>query len=439
MELKETEDMKVAVTTLGCRSNQYDSSAMEDFVREAGFEVTPFSKEAGTYIINTCTVTSKTDGEGRQLVRKIRRKHPDSIIIVTGCYAQVSPEEVSAIAGVDYVLGNPEKDRIVECIRKGRQLDGAVTEVGDYLKGAPLKLRARSHTGRTRVNLKVQDGCNKSCAFCVIPLARGASKSVDMAEVITEIETLVDAGFKEMILTGIHLGAYGTDHGEDNSILKLLREIEACGFDARFRISSLDPDEVSSEMIEFLSHARSICNYLHLPLQSGDDKILRMMNRPYTASAFAETVELLCKEVPDISVGTDVIVGFPGEGEEEFENTYSLLESLPLSYMHIFPYSKRDKTTAINMPGHNDPKVIKERAARLHELDARKRKGFYARFIGRKMSVLIESARDRKTGLLKGRTTNYIPVLLDGDDALKCSVVTVRLTEILEDAMKGAL
>jgi threonylcarbamoyladenosine tRNA methylthiotransferase MtaB len=446
MELINMEDKKVAVTTLGCRSNQYDSSAMEDFVREAGYEVASFSDRlnrvtatAGTYIINTCTVTHKTDGEGRQLVRRIRRMHPDSVIIVTGCYAQVSPEEVSAIEGVDYVLGNPEKDRIVECIKKGRQTGGALTIVGDYLQGAPLKLRARSHRGRTRVNLKVQDGCNKSCAFCVIPLARGASKSVPVADVMTEIKTLVDAGFKEMVLTGIHLGAYGVDFEGGYTILRLLQDIEVRDFSARFRISSLDPDEVGTEMIEFLSQAKTICNYLHLPLQSGDDKILRAMNRPYTAGAFADTVKKLCAAVPDISVGTDVIVGFPGEGDEEFENTFSLLEALPISYMHIFPYSKRAKTTAIDMAGHNEPNIIKERAARLRTLDDVKRKTFYERFLGQDVVVLIESARDRKTKLLKGRTSNYIPVLVDGSDELKTKEVTVRLVEVLKDGMMGQL
>ncbi len=439
-------EKRVAITTLGCRSNQYDSTAMEDFVTDAGFEVAPFSADAGVYIINTCTVTHKTDGEGRQLVRKVRRKHPDSVIIVTGCYAQVSPQEVAEIEGVDYVLGNPEKDRVVECIKKGRQKDGALVEVGDYQKGTPLKLRAQNHLQpkagrnvRTRVNLKVQDGCNKNCAFCVIPLARGRSKSVALADVMAEIKGLVEKGFKEMVLTGIHLGAYGMDFEKGYSILKLLREIEAVGFDAKFRVSSLDPDEVGVEMIEFLANAGSICNHLHLPVQSGDDKVLKMMNRPYSARSFAGTVRALAKEVCDISVGTDVIVGFPGEGEQEFENTYNLLEALPLSYMHIFPYSKRARTLAIDMPGHNDPKVIKARSVRLHALDARKRQGFYERFVGREMTVLIESARDRKTGLLKGRTTNYIPVLVEGGDELKSNDITVTLTDIMKDGMRGEL
>jgi len=439
-------DKRVAITTLGCRSNQYDSTAMEDFVMEAGFEVAPFSAEAGVYIINTCTVTHKTDGEGRQLVRKVRRKHPDSVIIVTGCYAQVSPDEVAEIKGVDYVLGNPEKDKVVECIKKGRQKDGTIIEVGDYQRGTPLKLRAQNHllskatnNLRTRVNLKVQDGCNKNCAFCVIPLARGRSKSVALPDVMAEIKGLVEKGFKEMVLTGIHLGAYGMDFIGGYSILKLLREIEGACFDAKFRVSSLDPDEVGTEMIEFLATANSICNHLHLPVQSGDDKILKMMNRPYNAESFAVTVKALAREVTDISIGTDVIVGFPGEGEQEFENTYNLLEALPLSYMHIFPYSKRAKTLAIDMPGHNDPRVIKARSARLHALDARKRQGFYERFVGRGVTVLIESGRDRKTGLLKGRTTNYIPVLVGGGDELKCREVPVTLTDILKDGMRGVL
>ena len=431
--------MKVTVTTLGCRANQYDSAAIEDLLKEARFEVVPFNTRADVYIINTCTVTSRTDYQSRQLIRRVRRENPDSLVIVTGCYAQVSSEEVSAIAGVDYVLGNPEKTMVVDCIKKGRPENGPATIVGSYEKGTPLVLRAKKPSSRTRANLKVQDGCNRSCSFCIIPKARGFSKSVPVREVMEEIEALIERGFKEVIFTGIHLGAYGRDLSPASTIAYLLKEVEKRGYPCRFRISSLDPDEVTDELVEILKGSSTICNHLHLPLQSGDDRILLLMRRPYTSSYLAERVMKLSENIPGISIGADIIAGFPGEGQKEFENTFDLIEKLPLAYLHVFPYSKRKGTPASAYPRQVDGKSKKDRVRRLLELDKKKREGFYRGFLNRGACVLFESAADKRASLLKGRTRNYIPVFIENKGELKGKEVDVRLCALVDKGMMAVL
>ncbi len=411
----------VSIHTLGCRSNQYDSAAIEDMVSSDGKRLVPFPGPADAYIINTCTVTARTDSESRRLVRKAKRSNPESIIIVTGCYAQVSPEELSKLEGVDFIMGNPEKGKLLECLNpnpaRGSSGDstgtGPSVEVSDYRAGTPFTLRAAgAGGGRTRANLKVQDGCDRSCSYCIIPMARGRSRSLELNVLLGEIEGLIEGGFKEFIFTGIHLGGWGLDLAPEKTFLDLLIEIEKKGYPARFRISSLDPDEVTDGLIELMSTAKTICNHLHLPLQSGDDKILALMRRPYDSAFFSERLGKLAQKVPGISIGTDIIAGFPGEGEEEFQNTYSLLKSLPVSYMHIFPYSRRSGTRAAGFKDVVVPAEIKSRCKKLKELDIIKRNAFYASFLGTTGEVLVESSRDSGTGLLKGRTRNYIPVLI---------------------------
>ncbi len=427
-----------AIKTLGCRANQYDSTALEEMLKEEGLERVDTVEEADAFIINTCTVTSKTDSEARQLVRRIRRANPDTVIIVTGCYAQVYPERIKELGCVDYILGNPDKARIAECIRAGRPTEGRII-VGNWQDGTPLSLRIKRPSVRTRVNLKVQDGCNKTCSYCIIPKARGRSKSLPLEEVLRDIETLIEQGVKEFVLTGIHLGTYGLDLNPETDITGLIRTIEERGYPARFRISSLDPDELTEELIEILSSAKSICPHMHLPVQSGDDHILRLMRRPYTAELFRNKVLRLYEKVKHIAIGVDIMVGFPGEGEREFVNSLKLMEELPISYMHIFPYSVRPGTAAADFPERVDGRIVKQRVQRLKELDRGKRLSFYLAQIGSVKKVIVESRRDRKTGLLCGRTENYIPTLLDGDDSLMGKEVSLRLTEASPQGMKGVL
>lgn len=430
-------ELKVSISTLGCKSNQYDSSALEDALKRASISVVPFPGPADAYIINTCTVTGKTDTQSRQLIRKVRRDNPGAVLIVTGCYAQVSADEVASMEGVDFVVGNPEKGRIVEFIRKGRQAS-AVKELGNWQEGTPWTLRTISSSGRTRATLKIQEGCDRACSYCIIPKARGASRSLPLGVVEKEITALVESGYREIVLTGIHLGAYGSDLTEKTSLTTVLELIEKKDFPCRFRISSLDPDEVTEELIDLMKSAKRVCNHLHLPLQSGDDSIIKKMHRPYTKSLFAERVEKLSASVPGIAIGADIIAGFPGEGEKEFENTFSLISSLPLSYLHIFPFSERRGTPAAAFTGRTEKRVVRERCERLRELDLLKRETFHRAFEGKSECVLVEKVRDRKTGLLKGHTRNYIPSFIDGDDSLKGSLARVTLLSSFSEGMKAA-
>lgn len=428
---------RVAITTLGCKSNQYDSSALEDALRAASFEVAPFTGPADAYIINTCTVTGRTDTQSRQVIRRARKENPAAIVVVTGCYAQVSPEEVKSL-GVDFVVGNPEKERIVEYLLGGRR-QGITEDLGQWQEGTPWTLRARSSSGRTRANMKIQEGCGRACSYCIIPRARGLSKSLPLDEIEREFDSLAEAGYKEIVLTGIHLGAWGADLSPSADITALLELIEKKDYPCRFRLSSLDPDEVTDRLIEILKDAKRVCNHLHLCLQSGDDNIIKRMRRPYTRELFAEKVEKLVSIVPEASVGVDVIVGFPGEDESAFENTYALLAGLPVSYLHVFPFSRRRGTPAAGFPDQVEPRAIKERCSKLQELDRAKRDAFHQGFIGKKAGVLVEGGRDRRTGLLTGRARNYIRVFLEGDDTLKRKLVDAELLAAAHGGMKGRL
>ncbi|MBZ0221322.1 MAG: tRNA (N(6)-L-threonylcarbamoyladenosine(37)-C(2))-methylthiotransferase MtaB [Candidatus Methylomirabilis sp.] len=428
---------KVAITTLGCKSNQYDSSALEDALRAASFEVAPFSGPADAYIINTCTVTGRTDTQSRQVIRRARKENPEALVVVTGCYAQVSPEEVKSL-GVDFVVGNPEKERIVEYLLGGRR-QGITEDLGEWQEGTPWTLRARSSSGRTRANMKIQEGCGRACSYCIIPRARGLSKSLPLNEIEREFDSLAEAGYKEIVLTGIHLGAWGADLSPSTDITTLLELIEKKDYPCRFRLSSLDPDEVTERLIEILKDSKNICNHVHLCLQSGDNNIIKRMRRPYTRELFADKVEKLVALIPEISVGVDVIVGFPGEGEAEFENTFSLLSGLPIAYLHVFPFSKRRGTPAADFKDQVEHHIIKERCSRLQELDWAKRDAFHKNFIGKTASVLVEGGRDRRSGLLTGRARNYIRVFLDGDDSMKRRLIITELLAVAHGGMKGRL
>ena len=421
-----------SIHTLGCRSNQYDTSAIESELSSGGLKLVPFTTPADACIINTCTVTGRTDAQSRQAIRKARRLNSESLIIVTGCYAQVSAKEVAEIEGVDFVLGNPEKDQVLKYLQKGHKIgiEGRVA-VGPSEEGTPLSLRANSIATRTRANLKIQDGCDRSCTYCIIPMARGRSKSLPMETILNEIESLTKQGFKEFVFTGIHLGGWGIDLPNKPSFASLLANIEERSFPARFRISSIDPDEVTDELINIIKDAKTICKHLHMPIQSGSDTVLKLMGRPYTAGFFRDRVEKIAGLIPSISIGTDIITGFPGESDKEFEETRALIEALPLSYLHLFPYSKRKGTPAASFPGQVHGTIIKKRSTILREIDKTKRTEFHVSFVGSKMSVLVEGSRDKRTGLAKGRSSNYIPVLIKDFDKPSANGTTGQFSEVL--------
>ncbi|MBE9527732.1 MAG: tRNA (N(6)-L-threonylcarbamoyladenosine(37)-C(2))-methylthiotransferase MtaB [Proteobacteria bacterium] len=448
--------LKVALTTLGCKANQYDTSAIEDSLTRAGIALVDFSGHADAYIINTCTVTNRTDSQSRTLIRRVRRENKEAVVIVTGCYATVSPDEIKEMDGVDYVVSNTGKDRLVEYIKRGRKTDNdkAITDspAPRATTGTPISLRTVTASKRTRATLKIQDGCSKACSYCIIPKARGVSRSIDFDTLESEIKNFIDAGYKEIVLTGIHLGDYAgrenskenSDNSSDNAtadITAVARLLSTKSFDCRFRFSSLDPDEVTDEFIEILRTSTNICNHVHLPLQSGNDEVLGRMNRQYTVARFIERVERLA-EIPGISIGTDIITGFPGETVEAFEETYATLKALPISYLHIFPYSPRAGTPAASYAGAVHGLEIKRRAALLKRLDTEKRKRFMEAHIGQTLEVLVERV-DKKNAEVcgTGKTRNYIPVTITGDSIEANTLVSVTLSSVSKDGreMTGTL
>lgn len=419
----------ISIITLGCKSNQYDETASEELLRASGYDTTNKMVKADGYVINTCTVTNATDSQNRNAMRRARRLNKDAVIIVTGCYAQVSPQEVSEIDEIDFVLGNGNKDKILEYIEKGRNTGTdkiAVTEG----KGTPIDFRASVSTNRTRVNVKVQDGCNRPCTFCIIPKARGRQVSFPLDKVLEEIRNFDVQGTREIVLTGIHIGSYGSDLQPKTNFLNLLKAIEAENLNLRVRVSSIDPDELTDELIDFLKASKTICPHLHVAFQSGDDKILKAMKRPYTSGHCSTQVLKAVKEIPNLSIGTDIIAGFPGETEAEFQNTVDLVKSLPLSYLHVFSYSVRAGTEAEGFSGKVPAEVIKERADKLKAIDSQLRARYLESYIAKDVKVIVERTRHKQSNLLKGVSANYIPVLFEGSDDLKNNVVTVNLKSI---------
>ncbi len=422
------------VTTLGCKANQYDTSALEEGLASTnGLREVDFPGPADVCVINTCTVTASSDAQSRQLIRRARRENPESVVIVTGCYAEVSPDGLRGLEEADYILGNSAKADIGEYVKMGRREGAPLVVSSPASGGVPWSLRSRSASGRTRMNLKIQDGCDRKCSYCIIPRARGASRSLPVETILSEVRDLAGKGFKEIILTGIHLGAWGSDLPGRPGLCGLLKMLIKEGLPCRFRISSLDPDEVTDELMEIMAGSGgSICSHLHLALQSGDDGILQKMRRTHDAALFKEKVIALTSLIPGISIGVDVIVGFPGEGEAEFMKTYALLEGLPVAYLHVFPFSPRQGTVAADMSGEVPARIIKKRSALLRDLGDEKKRAFYSSFMGSRAEVLVEGVRGRERGqergLLRARTSNYIPVLLEpGTYAVENEFITLEL------------
>ncbi|MBI5682487.1 MAG: tRNA (N(6)-L-threonylcarbamoyladenosine(37)-C(2))-methylthiotransferase MtaB [Deltaproteobacteria bacterium] len=422
--------MKVAITTLGCKANQYDSFAIEGMLMD-NYRVVPFSEPADAYIINTCTVTNIADYKSRYLIRKAKKSNPDAVVIVTGCYAQVSPDDVKRIGGIDYILGNVDKDTILNLIYRGKQEVPQI--IVNSLESSALNLKpnliAKGSSDRTRAFLKIQDGCNRRCSYCIIPYARGKSRSLSFDDMIREIELLIQNNYKEIVLTGIHLGSYGTADRE-GSLAKLIKEIDKRNYPCRFRISSLDPDEVTDELIEIMALSNGICNHLHLAVQSCDDSILQRMNRHhYSKDLFFEKVKKIHDAIDDISIGIDIIAGFPGETDRQFMNTYKSLEDLPLTYFHIFPFSKRKGTPAHDFKDEVDFRLKEERCILLKNLGQEKRQNFYKTQIGKGACVLVESIVGKDSEMVKGKSRNYIPVVFKYGTGIINKEVNVLLKE----------
>ncbi|MCM3765335.1 tRNA (N(6)-L-threonylcarbamoyladenosine(37)-C(2))-methylthiotransferase MtaB [Neobacillus niacini] len=422
----------VAFHTLGCKVNHYETEAIWQLFKQEGYERVDFESISDVYIINTCTVTNTGDKKSRQVIRRAVRKNPDAVICVTGCYAQTSPAEIMAIPGVDVVVGTQDRIKMLDYIEQYKQERQPINGVGNIMKNRVYEeLDVPSFTDRTRASLKIQEGCNNFCTFCIIPWARGLMRSRDPKEVIRQAQQLVDAGYQEIVLTGIHTGGYGEDM-KDYNLAMLLRDLEAQvkGLE-RLRISSIEASQITDEVIDVINHSNIVVRHLHIPIQSGSNTVLKRMRRKYTMEFFAERLERLKEVLPGLAVTSDVIVGFPGETEEEFMETYNFINEHKFSELHVFPYSKRTGTPAARMDDQVDEDVKNERVHRLITLSDQLAKEYASKFEGEVLEVIPEEEfKESETpGLYVGYTDNYLKVVFPASGDMVGKIVKVKITK----------
>ena len=432
--------MKVAFITLGCRVNQYETEAMaEKFIKE-GFQVVTHSDAADVYVINTCTVTNMGDRKSRQMISKVKKLNGEAIIAVVGCYSQVASNEISKIDGVDVILGTKNKGQIVYFVNRAMNEKKQIIAVNDVFTDKTFEeLNIEEYQDRTRAFLKIQDGCNRFCSYCLIPYARGGVCSKEPEKVLKEVKKLADHGFKEIILSGIHTASYGVDIKGDYNLVSLLEEIDEIQGINRVRIGSIDPTFFTEGVIERISSLKKLCPHFHLSLQSGCDETLKRMNRKYTSEEYKNIVTDLRNNIKDVSITTDVIVGFPGETDEEFDATYNFLEEIKLSKMHIFKYSPREGTKASEMKNQIDGNTKEKRSKALIELNDRLEREFISRFIGTKAEVLYEDVFKENNNLYEGYTPNYIKVVSRSNKSLCSKIENTELLEIEDEYLLGEI
>lgn len=444
--------MKVAFHTLGCKVNQYETEALCIKFRDRGYDVVGETDYADVYVINTCTVTGLADRKSRQYIRKMKKKNPDAIVAVTGCYAQISPDEVQAVEGVDIVSGTNEKNKIIDYIEdflKDRMPQMHVLPYEELNTYEETGLVTATET-RTRAYIKIQEGCNRFCTYCVIPYARGAVRSRAVADIINEARGLLDQGFKEIVLTGINAALYGTEPGFEKSddglygIEWIIMELNRLPGEFRIRLSSLEPAVVNAEYVQKLLKYEKLCPHLHLSAQSGSDAILKAMNRPYNREEYLDIVKVLKEFDPDYGLTTDIITGFPGETEKDFADSLSLVKEAGFCKVHVFKYSKRPMTKAATMKDQISPPVKKKRSQILMEAGEKASQGFFEANRGKVRTVLIEEYLE-ELGCLTGYTDNYIRVYIkaDGDNVNLVKRLNtfcdVMLEESYMDGMKGSI
>lgn len=423
---------KAAFYTLGCKVNQYETEAVIDIFIDNGYQIVDFSEKADVYIVNSCTVTNEAARKTRQIARRAKRSSPESIVAIVGCYTQAFPEEVSEIEEIDFIMGSNNKADILDKAEEmlaGNSVDYEVKEYRELKEYEQLELKRLSNT--TRANVKIEDGCNQFCSYCIIPYARGPVRSRKQEDVVEEIKRLSQQGVKEIILTGTHLGAYGSENGDNKALTQLMCRLTELDELKRVRLSSIEGTEIDQEMMDLVAEEDIFCPHLHLPLQSGSDQILEAMNRPYTVEEFKQTIAELRERIPNLAVTTDVIVGFPGETEKTFSETLKVVKELAFSKVHVFPYSAREGTPAAEMEQING-NIIKEYSKKMRLVNEALMLDYQQDFIGQVKEVLVEEVRDNQTDLLTGYTDNYLKVLFEGSDELKNKLVQVKLKESLD-------
>ncbi|HJP32739.1 MAG TPA: tRNA (N(6)-L-threonylcarbamoyladenosine(37)-C(2))-methylthiotransferase MtaB [Candidatus Latescibacteria bacterium] len=432
--------LRVAVQHLGCKLNQYEAEALCVGFQGRGYQVVPFDQDADVYVVNTCTVTGSGDADSRRAVRRARRRQPDAIVVATGCYAQRRPEELTD-AGASLIVGNSAKAGLVDAVADGLAEGGAI----DPARLAPGTDRPRTESflqidgavdgGRTRGTLQIQDGCDEHCTYCIIPTVRGAGVSRPAEQILTQAQHMVDAGYRELALTGVHSGSYGFDLGDRDALVDLLRRLETIDGLDRIRLNSVEPGYITDDLIDYAAGSTHLCRHLHIPLQSGDDDILRRMGRRYTRAEYGDRVRQIAERIPGCALGADVMVGFPGESDGHHETTRVLLESLPLTYLHVFSYSLREGTPAQRLPDHVTGQTKTARGRDLIGLGQAKRLAFHRSHLGCEVQVLTEQIAD---GLATGLTDNYLRLRYEpGPDTAPNRYDTVRVTRAREDVLFG--
>ncbi len=421
------ENKTVAFQTLGCKLNFSETSTIARDFTEKAYQRVRFNEKADVYVINTCTVTEQADKKCRQAVKKIIRQNPEAIVAVVGCYAQLKPDEVSNIPGVDIVLGANEKQKLFNFIEQYEKENKPIyhsCEINDL----ETFDAAYSSGDRTRSFLKVQDGCDYPCTYCTIPKARGKSRNQNIDKTVAQAKEIAEKGYKEIILTGVNIGDYGKSTGEN--FYGLIQTLDRVGGIERYRISSIEPNLLSDEIIEFTVKSDKFLPHFHIPLQSGSNEILKKMKRRYNRERFADRIYKIKELIPDAFIGVDVIVGFPGETDELFQETYNFLNRLDVSFLHVFSYSVRPGTESEQMDGKNDTKTIAKRSKILHQLSSQKHRAFYQNYIGTTHKVLFEAKNNQ--GKMHGFTENYLKVEINYEESLINKIVNVQLTGLIE-------
>lgn len=426
-------DLKATVYTLGCRLNQSESSIMEKSLENQGYDIVSFKDESNLAIINTCTVTAKADSDCRHVIRNYIRRNPDSFVAVVGCYSQMGYKALSEIEGIDLIMGNQDKLDVVNHVKLGKNKKPIVLRDRIVRNDFTIDYVGQAES-KTRANLKIQDGCDFMCTFCIIPMARGRARSRDLSNLLDEARQLAQQGFKEIILTGVNIGTFNNSDCSVVDVCDRLNEIEGI---ERIRISSIEPTTIPVELFDRMNDkSHKLVPYLHIPLQSGSDKVLEIMKRKYKRQEYLDFIKMAEEHVPGICIGTDVMVGMCGEGDEEFEETSEFLINSPVAYFHVFSYSERPGTPSVKMDKKVSPQTIKRRSSVLRNISERKRLQYFEKFIGTELDVLFENSEDNNWS---GYTENYIRVSVPSSENLENQIRKVRLNELTADFISGEL
>ena len=425
----------VASHALGCKVNQYESEAIAELFEQKGYKIVDMEQQADVYIINTCTVTNFGDKKSRQLIRKVKRQNPNSIVVVAGCYAQTAPEEIMAIEGVNIVVGTKDRKSIVELVENYREENKPQNYVSEIMKEREFEpLSIQKLENRTRAYLKIQDGCSQYCSYCIIPYARGVIRSRKPEDVIAEVKRLAENGFQEVILAGIHVASYGKDL-KDVTLLDIVQKVHEIEGIKRIRFSSIEPNIVTKEFVETLCKLSKVCDHFHLSLQSGCDRTLQAMNRKYTVEKYRQAVEMLRQYMPKVAITTDMIVGFPAESEKDFLESYEFAKEIQFSKIHVFPYSPKRGTPAAVMPEQIPNRVKSERSQKLIALSEQMTESFLEQFVNQEIEVLYE--REIEKNVYEGHTTNYIKVHTQSDKDITNCIVKTRIIDKEKEIAKG--